>query len=1014
MAKFKKIVPFILLVVVSIISLAACSSKSTKLTYYVDNKVYYEDTVSKTNEIKLPQDPKKEGYTFTGWVLKSDNKTKFNKNYKLKEDTQLVATFKPILVSRVIEGKEETVKLLNIDENLPTKDGLVLDKWYVDSEFKTLYTNQNVDKLYARFVTLVRFYNGHEVIKEQKVLPNNKIEKPKAEDIATYYMDKEGLEYFANETDEFDFTKPITTSITINVMWKTPYLKFAKNSTTGNYSIINIDDDTPEGRKFWYETKPSVVRLPSKYVTKDTEGNSVVNNVETVSGESFIGKTKKIIIDEGIKYIKNFISNSIFSFDEIILPESTKVISNSFNGFKNIKKINIPSSVEQIFNSFWADNKFDFDDSYKEYKDIIKLPKTIKGMSKVPTNFSIDGNNNWYRETKGNINYLYHKESDNTLTLISATTTGDTIEVPEGVNNIHVGFYSHNPNVKYIKFPSSFRKVVFNSNLTDYPYCDDGNLLDTSELPYGDQTKANGYSIIQALEKLEKVIFNQSEFPTDIHKNAIVGKNEDGETINYTEFEDKIVFIKKIEENNPVTVKVNIRNIDTNSKNENNDGNAYVFKDVYKSGDIIDVTKLLTDLKLNDSNIYKIIEYKQFNQNFDITKPIDSNVYLDVYYKLNPKGYKYTINSNNEAVITGFNKDNATLNPKTNLYSVIIPNEIDGKKVVEISNEAFKDVEEIEFVLIPSTVKVIGDKAFYGATNLKKVSIASGDLEVIGRSAFEKTGLTDIYLSLKNLKEVRPYAFKTPTLSEFKVAEGEEPLKLFDFSFANPHLVYPTEDLIGKFFLYRNLNNDDNNGYFQLFKFTGVDYITVKEKLDDKEPNFKLKVYDMQLVAVAGGYKSRSYNLGISMRSSSIPKYLPDGLIKTQLLNGAVRYEVMEGSVYYLENEEGVSTSLILGFVKKIHKNAFTDIRAKSSINGSANYKLLGEVYTNADGKKITNAIFRHIRGFDGESPYEEYITEEDLKNKSIFEEGFWEGLTGDRFDEFINGIQPSDNGPLY
>ena len=96
-------------------------------------------------------------------------------------------------------------------------------------------------------------------------------------------------------------------------------------------------------------------------------------------------------------------------------------------------------------------------------------------------------------------------------------------------------------------------------------------------------------------------------------------------------------------------------------------------------------------------------------------------------------------------------------------HVVVIP---EGKNIMSIGEEAFKNNKVIDAVIIPKTVTSIGKKAFYGCTNLKAVyfidydsedydndanHIADADLTLIDRKAFE--GCTS--LELLDLSDVK-------------------------------------------------------------------------------------------------------------------------------------------------------------------------------------------------------------------------------------------------------------------
>lgn len=79
-----------------------------------------------------------------------------------------------------------------------------------------------------------------------------------------------------------------------------------------------------------------------------------------------------------------------------------------------------------------------------------------------------------------------------------------------------------------------------------------------------------------------------------------------------------------------------------------------------------------------------------------------------------------------------------------NESKLVIPEKIDGKWVISISDEAFNKNNTIESVYIPDNVKYIGEYAFNRCENLKQVHLSS-KLEKIYDSAFARcTSLTEI------------------------------------------------------------------------------------------------------------------------------------------------------------------------------------------------------------------------------------------------------------------------------
>jgi uncharacterized coiled-coil protein SlyX len=77
---------------------------------------------------------------------------------------------------------------------------------------------------------------------------------------------------------------------------------------------------------------------------------------------------------------------------------------------------------------------------------------------------------------------------------------------------------------------------------------------------------------------------------------------------------------------------------------------------------------------------------------------------------------------------------------------VVVPKEIDGQPVISIGEKAFQNAPLSEVVL-PSTVKAILDRAFFGCSNLKHIDLPE-NLRYMGKSCFQESGLESITLPL--------------------------------------------------------------------------------------------------------------------------------------------------------------------------------------------------------------------------------------------------------------------------
>ena len=83
-------------------------------------------------------------------------------------------------------------------------------------------------------------------------------------------------------------------------------------------------------------------------------------------------------------------------------------------------------------------------------------------------------------------------------------------------------------------------------------------------------------------------------------------------------------------------------------------------------------------------------------------------------------------------------------------------------KITEISEGAFANIHLPGQVSIAETVEIIGDSAFYGCTNLKKVSfVGTPKLTSIGTQAFYNTNVQSFNVP-RNVKNIKKHSQSSP------------------------------------------------------------------------------------------------------------------------------------------------------------------------------------------------------------------------------------------------------------
>lgn len=115
--------------------------------------------------------------------------------------------------------------------------------------------------------------------------------------------------------------------------------------------------------------------------------------------------------------------------------------------------------------------------------------------------------------------------------------------------------------------------------------------------------------------------------------------------------------------------------------------------------------------------------------------------------------YKYTVLDENSVSLTGVIDKNVS-------GDQIIPEEVNGKKVVKIGTRAFYNCQQITSVQIPDTVKTIEEYAFNKCLKLTKIEIPDS-VTTLGTRAFSGCSkATELKIS-KSLTSIPNYAFST-------------------------------------------------------------------------------------------------------------------------------------------------------------------------------------------------------------------------------------------------------------
>lgn len=1001
---------FVAMLFAGIALLSACSGNEDdlKVTFMVQEDGgewgSYREADIVDGSVEMPENPTKLYYNFSNWYYTQDGTGDPFENSGITESVTVYARFVPIEVEIVINGTNEgTQNLVDVVNNTyDPGEGLEFSGWYTNANFteSTKWDGESVvTTLYARSVARITFNDGYQDVYTTTVTPNSIFANPATSDVQTdeiqqSYMSKYDIAYWDEDGNEFDFSEPVTQNTNITVTWRSPFLAYEEvNNVTSGLRLTmyggKIYDDTETAATA--STVP-VISIPGELTfDKDGDGVAETYKVEEVNLNNALlsgSVIEKLIIGEGVSIVQNINSTTACTVKEISLPSTLKVIINCFNNLNALESVELPEGVEVIIGSFWA--KCNAAWNYlagtvnlgEAYPFEIAVPSSVKNLSMVPSNFTYSATKStaqtgdFYRDR----NYVYKIDDaegheGDLLLVADFSEEGGSLSVPEGVEGIQVGTY-FNRTYEYFILPSSFSYIGYNADVSDYDaytynssdYFSNHFLWDDqyASTPRGNIAVA-GYAVFNNMDDLTNLVFNGEAPEGGAAGFAFMGDptgwGSMGEALlepyTATSYESVVVYIGEVAEpqvtitlENELTGKSYTATI---TKNKNDSLTAEeILRAVDEANDTAFVKAYSTDKVLTVSGV------TAFGQPYDLGEALTTNVYLTVVtdYEEIDSGYIAVDNGDGTATITGYAGNGYTT--ADGLVIISIPNKVtvNGKQltVTAIADGTFDATQNtvcinIGYVRIPSSVKTIGEKAFYMCEGLVSVRIVPGGLETIGESAFEGTSLVTVAIPLANLKEVGAYAFKIETLEQFLPAEGEE----------DRDMLTKTDLKEGDFFIRQDVIGVD--GYTPIYGGYGLYQYVGKTTTDG------VTTWNVKFVASAGAVNANEDIVMIS---------LGDVTDSTNIIS----YEIMEGSFYYINSETLMSSTITFYSVSKIHQNAFTD----SAIGG------------------ITMQYSSDYMGeFTGQT-----LAEFIAANQSVFEDGWYEGYTeegmgADRVTESYN-----------
>ena len=1020
MAKTKKraivLIACLMLAVLCAVVLAACNDTETyTVTFMVrengttgDWQQYTTVDTNDDGSVTLPAEPTVDGYTFRDWytdeACSADNV--FDESNVTGDITVYALMAEANITLNITDGSGTATQIAGTlsalsqttteQEVAAAAENLTFDGWYTDAAFTQKYSDgMDATALYGRYMAQITYDNGYEPLYTELVTPGEMTTAPdtRVDDFVKRYMDDEDISYLDAEGNVIDFAKDsIDGNMAVTVLWKTPGLVYtAIEGQNDKYYVSNIDNDD-------YITYPVISFLSKDVNGVDRAGKAVYGDVLGVvfdgfgTGLNHSQNATKIMFADGIEYIKGLQMDSSTGMSpsqvkEIVFPSTLKILEQSVWGFGSLEGLTLPESLEVVIDCFWKNHTTGLDGFRNDGYDFsITIPASVTDMSLVPANLDLS-ENSLFEYENGRL-YKVDNSSKILCSEYQSNITDDRLVVEEGVTGITVGILNY-LEYSYLSLPSTFCEVGYHNAAENYNSYT-GSFLTASVIISNPNnvpepsSSSLSYAIVGNLDALEYVMINQTttSLPEGVSDYAFVSTS--GSPYNSSEFlaNVKVVFVGEVATGNNIVVQI----IATNTRNNT----TQVFNlNTLKSGDSLTASIILQTVGLSDETAeYSITSLGEAFADGAVT----TNQYINIDYITITSGYTYEINEDGKtATVTGFDQDGAEI-LDSGLYRVSIPAQTpDGYTLTAIAAEAFMGESRIQEIYIANTVQSIGARAFMNTSNLELVDIAAGNLKdedasndglkTIGESAFENIGCiytestgewtvneelpevtvinrkvpaVTVKIPLANLESVGAYAFKSLAIATFAPVEGEE----------NRYICYGLKGALmpGGSYIESKL---EEGGFYWYMSHAGNSYMGilqyVKQGTETASDESNVTVIDARLIAIAGGDPTTGYTLhmGISMRAASFASYYD--VLKTAV----VRFEVMEGSVYF------INSAIEFGIVSKVHTNAFTDMRYTST------------------GEQKYNTIYWY--GPEGDT----WLSQEDLQsqNSVIFEDGWWEGI---------------------
>ena len=285
---------------------------------------------------------------------------------------------------------------------------------------------------------------------------------------------------------------------------------------------------------------------------------------------------------------------------------------------------------------------------------------------------------------------------------------------------------------------------------------------------------------------------------------------------------------------------------------------------------------------------------------------------------------------------------------------VVIPSRVNDIDVIEIGDGVFANNLFIKKLVIPESVKSLGNKMCYGAKNLEEV-VLPNNLTVIPDYAFENcSSLTNINIPT-SLVQIRANAFSQTALKEFIAPESLKEIWLYAFKDAKELTKVELKNVteIGDM-VFENCEKLESIVIPETLEEIGASVFGGCSSLQDIDLPNKPLVLDHNTFYGSAYYEDKSnWENGVLY----VDNYL---LAINSDFSNVTEYEVKEGTIAiannaFLNNAKNLTKITLPEGLKLIGEKAFSSLYKLSSVNIPSSVDTIGynafastEIYTNS------------------------------------------------------------------